>query len=551
MAMPLEKTFDLLISTKNTSAIGVLASVLDVPDEAVQALAVKSLLARGATHGIVEVIRRHQVLARPARDVVAKNAAALCRGLRDSLNSGDGPLRSNALELVRQLEEYSELPTLTRLLEERTVRDREAVEHTVFALVNRLYEHMQFGSEREETTGFLRDAQRIRHQMLATLESSCHRFHIHRSRPVVEGLLVLSDPESIYLKKLFQECSDEVRGVAVDLLYSSTHPGVLTLISSSLAQNYPLQATFSAFERRTDPEFICHLLRTWPHKLTAFQLKNLKELRTVAWLEPERNHLDLVPAALHCNLVAFLMTTGLSQPQKLAVLEWMVRFGSPEGRLAATDVLKQLEDDRVQDVVLESLESNVPDVQAWATGQLRAWSIPNAMELLVERLDSPIPEVRQAARSELAGFDVRRAIDAFEQLDPRMRAAVGLLVRKIDPEATHKLQEEMMTAIRSKRIRAARAALGMNMHVEVTNALLAMARDSDNLVRRTAAEVLCKVQSREAIEMLLELAGDSSPRVREAATAALDEIKAAREAASGEPVASHREPAQLPQQTAP
>jgi len=542
MATPLEKTFDLLTHTKNTSAVGVLVAGVDSPDEAVQALAVKALLARGSTHGIVEVIRRHQLLARPARELVAKNAAPVARGLRDSLNSGDGPLRSNALELVRQLEEFSELPTLTRLLEEKMIRDREGVENAAFDLVNRLYEHMQFGTERDESCGFLRDAQRIRHQMLATLESSCHRFQVHRSRRVVEGLLVLSDPENIYLKKLFQECSDEVRGVAADLLNNSKHPGVLNLIVTSLAQNYPLPATFSAFERRTDPEFICHLLRTWPHKLTAFQLKNLKELRTVAWLEPTRNHLDLVPAALHCQLVAFLMTTGLSQPQKLAVLEWMVRFGSPEGRLASTDVLKQLEDGRVQDVVLESLDSAVPDVQAWATGQLRAWSIPNAMELLVERLDSSIPEVQQAARAELAGFDVRRALEIFEQLDPRMRTAVGHLIRKIDPQAPHKVQEEMLNAIRSKRIRAARAALAMNMHHEVASALLVMARDSDNLVRRTAAEVLGKVRSREAVEILLEMAGDNSPRVRETAAAALDEIKAAREASSGEPSADRPVP---------
>jgi len=335
--MPLEKTFDILAGTKNSSAVGVLVSVLDSADEALQALAVGALFARGPTHGIVEIVRRHQALARPARELVAKNAARLGRGLRDALVSADSLLRANSLEMVRQFEVFSELPTLVRLLEEQAIREREAIEATLFALVNRLYEHMQFGTDHDEPSGFLRDSQRIRHQMLATLESSCHRFHVHRSRPVVEGLLVLSDPDNTYLKKLFQECSDEVRGVAVELLNSSKHPGVLSLIVASLGQNYPLPAAFSAFERRTDPEFICHLLRHWPHKLTAFQLKNLKELRTVAWLEPSQNHLDLVPAAWHSNLVALLMMTGLSEPQKLEVLEWMVRFGSPEGRLAATD----------------------------------------------------------------------------------------------------------------------------------------------------------------------------------------------------------------------
>jgi hypothetical protein len=534
MPTSVQKTFDLLSRTKNNSAVGVLVAALDVADETLQSLAIAALLARGQTVGIVEIIRRSQNLAREGRDLVARKAPLLRQGLREALVSGEAPLRANALELVRQFEEFSELPTLTRLLEIRSSPEREVVEGTIFDLVNRLHEHLQFGSEHEESTGFLRGAQRIRHQMLATLETACHRFHVHRCRQVIEGLLVLCDPENIYLKKLFQECTDEVRGIAAELLYSSKHPGVMSLVVDSLAENYPMPSTHSAFERRTDPEFVCHVLRNWPRHATAFQQKNLRELRTVAWLEPDQRHLALVPAALHRHLIGFLMGTGLPPQQKLAVLEWMVRYGSPEGRLGATDVLKELKDDHVQDVVLESLDSKEPDVQAWATSQLRGWAIPNAMEFLVERIDSPIPEVRQAARSELAGFDVHRVLEIFDQLDPRMRIAVGQLVQKIDPQTTQKLKGEILTAIRSKKIRAARAALVMNLHVEVADALLEMARDSDNLVRRTAAEVLGKVRSRAAIKMLLELTGDGSPRVREAATAALEEIKAVRDSQPNE-----------------
>jgi HEAT repeat protein len=227
---------------------------------------------------------------------------------------------------------------------------------------------------------------------------------------------------------------------------------------------------------------------------------------------------------MHRTLISFIMATGLTQVQKLAALEWMVRFGSPEGRLAATEVLVELEDDKVQEVVLESLESDEPDVQAWATSQLRTWAVPKAMELLVERLDSKIPEVREAARGELAGFNVHRAIELFDHLDSRMQVAVGKLVRKIDPETIHKLKDEMQNAIRRRRIRAARAALAMKLHLEVVDSLLAMARDSDNLVRRTAAEILGKVSTREATDMLRQLRHDASPRVREAAAVSLHEL---------------------------
>ena len=529
--MPFPTTFELLAGTDNVAAVDVMVAALDIADESVQTLAVGAILKRHPTRGVIELVRRAQVLAKPARELIKKKSAVLAKGLRASLMSGDSALRASALQLLCDLEYFSELPTLTRLLEEKALPDRDALESTIYDLVDRLYEHLQFGRKQEDSAEFLRDAQRMRHQIVATLEASCQRFEIHQSRQVIEGLLILSDAECIPLKKLIQEASSEVREIAVDLLHSSKHPGVMTLVVDSLAHNYPLPAAISAFARRTDPEFIAHLLETWPRELTPFQQNNVKKLESVTWLDPEGMHLDLLPAAQHPAAVAFLMTTGLTESQKMDVLEWMVKFGSAEGRLAATEVLKELDDANVQGVVRDGLDSQQPEVQAWATGQLRAWSIPNAIELLVQRIDSPVPEVRQAARGELAGFDVRRFLEIFEQLDSRMRSVVGKLVQKIDPETLPKLKGEMLNAIHSKRIRAARAALAMNLHVEVADALLEMARDADTMVRRTAAEVLGKVHSPAALEMLRQLTSDGSPRVRQAAASALDEVKAKRDPA--------------------
>lgn len=540
MSSSFDKTFESLAQTRNPAAVDVLIAALDVPDERIQVAAVEALLKRRASRGIIELVRRVQVLYAAARELVEKNGTDLGPGLRDCLLNDDAELRGNALELVRRCAVYSEVPTLIALLHMQHVPERAVVEEVLAELVNRLYEHLKLGKERDDSGSFLQDAERIRQQTLATLEVAAYRYPTHRCRQVIEGLLLLGDPDNLHLKRFLREAVDEVRAIASELLCSSRHPGVMGLVVDSMTQNYPFPAAYAAFERRTDPEFICHLLRHWPRKLTDFQQKNFREIKAAVWLDPEHLQLDLIPAALHRTLIAFLMATGLPQSQKLAVLEWMMRFGSPEGRLAATDVLVDLEDDKVQEVVLEGLDSEEPDVQAWATGQLRNWSIPNAMELLIERLDSPIPEVREAARDELSGFNIYRAIELFDELDARMQVAVGKLVRKIDPETIPKLREQMQNAIRRKRIRAARAALAMKLHLEVVDALLAMARDSDNLVRRTAAEVLGRVPAREAVEMLLELTHDASPRVRDAAAAALHELHDSQENRGGIPSESPR-----------
>jgi hypothetical protein len=356
---------------------------------------------------------------------------------------------------------------------------------------------------------------------------------------VVEALLLLGDPDNLHLKNLFREGSEEIKALAAELLGTSSHPGVMSLIVDSLGQNYPFAAALRAFERRTDPEFICHFLRHWPRKLSPFQQKNLKEVHTVAWLDARAMHVECVPATLHRPLIAFLMSTGLSQQQKLGVLEWMVRSGSPEGRVAATEVLVDLEDDKVQEVVLESLDSEEPDVQAWAIKQLRVWSIPHAMQLLIERLDSPIPEVQQAARGELAGFDIYRALEMFDHVDGKTMQATGKLVQKIDPETIRKLRDEMLHTVRRRRIRAARGALAMSLQIQVAGAVVQMAADSDNLVRRTAADVLGRIPTHESAAALLELLHDASPRVRQAAELALSRLREATQSRSpGTPAAA-------------
>ncbi len=522
MSHPLHTTFDVLAQTPNLSAVDVLIAALDLPDGEVQTLAVEAILKRRPTRGIVEIIRRLQTLPVPARQLVEKPGIDLGRGLRDSLLSGNVGLRANALTLIQRLTVYSELPTLVALLQQPQVTERVAIEGVVFDLVNRMYERYRPGKDHEEPGPILRDGDRVRHQMLTTLETAAYHYPAHRCRQVVEGLLILGDPENMHLKRFLNDASDDVRGIAAELFCSSRHPGVMGLVLDSMTLNYPFPGALSALAQRTDPEFICHLLRHFPHKLTIFQQKNFRGLSSIAWLDPARWHLDVIREGLHRARIAFVMATGLPQSQKLAVLEWMVRCGSPAGRLAATDVLVDLEDDKVQEVVLESLESEEPDVQAWATSQLRAWEIPNAMELLVARLDSPIPEVQQAARHELSGFNIHRAIEIYDHLDPRIQVAVGKLVRKIDPDTIHKLKEEMQNSIRRKRIRAARAALAMKLHVEVFDALCTMAHDTDNLVRRTAAEVLGRIPTDEAGDVLQELTRDPSPRVRDAAAAALN-----------------------------
>lgn len=520
MHAALKKTFDVLAATANPAAVDLLIVALGMADEGIRTQSLTSLLKKPAARGHLEVIRRLPELTGDMRALLEKHAGPMGRAVRQALTQNDAELRGNALEIARWLQDVSQIPLLVHLLEDSGIQERGMTGAVLLDLVNRLYEQMRRSPVAGET-------QRLREQSLAALEIACVRFDAHQAVEIVEGAIILCGADGPLLRKIFHETSQLCRDCAAETLFRSIHPGVMSVIVDSMAQNFPMREVIAAFEGRDDPEFIAHLLSSWPHKLTANQQKNFREISTILWLDAERLCLETISPGLHRQLIAFLLHTGVPLDRKLDVLEWMVRFGSPEGRQAATDVLVDLEDNdhKVTEVILEGLESDAPDVQAWATHQLRSRHVPDAFRLLIERLDSPLPEVRAAAQAELGDFNILRVLEMYEQLDRTMCEAIGRLVLKIDPQTPIRLRHEMLHAIRRKRIRAARGALALRLHHDVADALHEMTLDSDNLVRRTAAEVLGQVGTPAAMARLRELLRDVSPRVREVSAAALRDLE--------------------------
>lgn len=554
MHSPFKKTLDVLATSPCPAAGETLLHGLSAGDPSLRDGIVAALLRRRSARGIQEIIRRFESFGSDTRAALERQLPALSNAFRQCLIHGDEVLRRNALEMIRAFEDYSQWGTLVTLLESPGHPQRDRVLLVMRELADRLYEHLKFGREvQAEAAGekraadnqderlaagreteafrqdpipaasrkFLRDAERIRIQTVSILEQACRNFTRHESPEVVECLLILADSENTHAQRALREAPEPCRKLAAEILRNSTHPAIVSLVYDGMALNYPFPGTVAAFELRTDAEFISHLLRHWPRKLSLFQHKNLKQVQKLAWINPEDLQFEIIPAALHRPLISLVLATSLPEDHKLAVLEWMVKHGSPEGRHAASDVLVDLEDNKVQEVVLEGLDSDDADVQAWATSQLRTRDVPQAFALLIQRLDSPMLEVQEAARRELGDFDLQRALLIYDHLDPHVCQCVGKLICKIDPQTISKLRQELTTTIRRRRIRGARAARALGLHEEIADALVLMTQDVDALVRRTAAEILADVSPAASGRSLCALLEDASPRVREAARMSL------------------------------
>jgi HEAT repeat protein len=526
MAAAWQRTLERLATTQNPTAVDLLLHALKSPDEAFRAAALSALLRRNSARANLEILRASHTFPPKLRSILERHVGTLSGAVRQALVHGDDTLRHNALQVARWAHDLHQIPVLLTLLEQPAGPLRDQVIDLLHALIDTLYAAIggdailaadPFRPVTVPTAGHpsIRDVSRTRHTIITALEASCQRFESHGLSEVVEWLLLLGEPQDLLTRPLLAEARSPIAPVAQAVLRTSRHPAIISLLLRLMGENYPAAWAVRTFCSRTDPEFLSQMLRFWPRRLTPFQQKNFKELTSVEWLDPLQFHLDLIPPAMHPTLVRVLSSLGVSRENRLAVLEWIVRHGSPEGRLAATELLCELEEDKVQEVVLGGLSSDQPGVQAWATSQLRAREVPHCFELLVERLDSPYTEVREAARQELQDFGVARLLETFTEIDPARHTAVGRLLLKIDPHAVQRLVAEMEQPIRRKRIRAARCALALGLHRDTVDGLAKMLLDSDVLVRRTAVEVLALIDSPRSTELLATLVDDPSPRVRE------------------------------------
>jgi HEAT repeat protein len=525
MADPLSRTFDVLATAKSLAAVDVLITALDSKLPTIQDRAVAALLRRAATRCQTEVIRRLPDLSPAGRKLLEDQATRISGTLRQCLLHGDAELRTNGLTIVATMECYDQVPTLLTILEQRDDPFQEAACRTLQDLVNRLFEQSYLGAGRKANDRYQRNLPQARQTVLVALEAACNRYaDLAYPREVVECILVLGDPDSGAVRKAFLQSPPACREMAANLLATSKHPGVMRLLMDFMGQNYPNTKAFEAFETRIDPEFVCHVLRTFPPRLSENQQKNFRQLTQVVWIADELLPLEAIPPGLHEPLVAFVQATGLSLDDKIEIQKWILLNGSMQGRRAATQILEAIAPESVRGILFGSLDSENEDVQVWATSQLRAQGVPEAIRLLIERLDSPLPAVREAARGELGSFDLSLVLNIFEQLDRNVCLRVGALIRKTDPGCIHKLLEELNNPVRRRRIRAARAAEALGLAPDVEKGLLAMLSDEDTIVRRIAAELLVCVPSPEVVVRLTALLQDSSERVRDAAERSLEEI---------------------------
>jgi HEAT repeat protein len=273
--------------------------------------------------------------------------------------------------------------------------------------------------------------------------------------------------------------------------------------------------------RRSDVSFLRQLTRKVGPEPSPAVLANLRRLESIPWIMGNLSVLGALHETEQAGAVQFAVQSSAKRQVVFEVVAYVLRNGKTAGRRVAAKALADFSGVEVNELVMQRLEDEDPEVRATLAVQLRQRGIPNAIPRLIEFLESPHQVEREAAQASLEEFQFHRFAASFENLSPEARFTTGRLVRRIDSSAVIAVQDELAAPTRSRRKRALEMVVVLGVVDELRGSVIELLTDEDQFLRIEAINVLATDDSQTARQALRDALLDSHPLVQQAAEAAL------------------------------
>lgn len=513
-------TFSVLSMTPNEAAVGALLSALDSPFPEVQGGAIRTLLDRHDAKAQREILKRIPNYGPEIRAILHDKRGRLGLAIREAIHGGDPHLLQIACDVVLEFREYDQIPVLVSAMESPSHPSVFLVAQTLVRLTEALIEECAFTREVRRH----RECDVARRSASGALEASVWRFKKHGRLEAIEAFLVLATHDNSTLSRVLTDPADAAYKPIVKMLMESRQLGIIRLLLLCLEDPQCPHAVISVVARRSDPEFVNHLLLRIDAGMSTTVRQNLHRIDKLNWIEGPESLLALDPVAQRAA-VRLVVSLDCERKAQLAILSKILEAGHSQGRRAVAVVLGEFNGADVDVLIKKAAADGDPAVQATALPLLRRRGISGAMQILIEALDSSDENVREVARGHLAEFDFKRYLAAFDLLKDDVRRSTGILVAKVDVTATRQLVEELRSPSRRRRIRAMQMAGILGVVPEMEDPLIEQLGESDFLMRVTAAQLLGSIPTERTKEILRRLLMDSSTAVREAAHSSLAQLQ--------------------------
>lgn len=517
----LATTFELLANAENEAADAILLAGLDSSHREARDAALSALLQRRNATAELQVLRRWSAMSERWKVQIAQRPGWLTAAIRATVVHRDVRLFETACSAAVFTRDYDSLDVLIAAASDIANPFGHAAAATTLELVEQLVEEL--ASPRDYRVR--RDPQLQRQYVLPTLERAAMSLAMHGRRELLEAFLLLTSRENAALKKLLQTPQERMFPALVELLTTSSRPGIERLLLSYLDDPHAPLAALQMMGRRGDVSFIRQLARKVGAEPASIVCANLKRIDSIPWISANPGILDALreqeqPGAVH-------LASGSSIPREraLEVIVYVLKHGKVAARRIAAEALANFAEAAADELTLKLLDDDDYLVRTAAAKQLRARNIPGAIERLAMLLDSRHAEEREAARMGLAEFTLERFAANYDELTPHSRLAAGALVRRVDEHAVPRLRHDLTSAARGERKRALDLAIAMDAVEQLEDAILALLHDDDQYLRIDAIRALASVSSDQVQQTLRNAMLDTNPLVQQAAEAALRESR--------------------------
>jgi HEAT repeat protein len=518
-ARGIELTFDVLRSSRNPAALAPLLAAVDSPNPHIQRLAVRALLARREAEGHRAVLTRSHCWPEDLRQIVWEHRSRLSGTVRDLVLSSDFEESLRGLEAALWLREYDLAPVLVNML----ISPTHSSGAVVAAILQQLAEALAAECAASQPAGRVPAPETLRQHFLHSLARGVERFGEHQYSEILLAFLLLVDSNHPLLLKVLNDPGHSAHRRMCELLLKNGRPEIIRLLLGLLCQPEVPAAVLRIVSRRSDVNFVKQLL-DWVNSANLSEAsRNLTQIRQLPWLESLEEILPQLNSSQQLAVIQLIQSCGLRRCQILEVFKHILRWGEPAARKAAVQSLEAFSGPHANMLITLALNDPHPEVQAEAVRQLRQRGIVGALPRLVALLDSPEPLLRQAAQESLQEFRFERYLAAFDLLEPEIRRSTATLVRKVDPAALPKLQAEMQSPVRARRLRAVAMAEAMDLLAETEDELIRLTEDPDHMVRAEAVRVLGRLDTPKSKEAIRKALFDRAPIVQQAAQMALQE----------------------------
>ncbi len=519
MTEGLTTTFQVLTKTPNEAAVRALTAVLDSPLEPIRRQALECLIARRSSGGKREVLARIDQLDEKGMEFFRTRATRMTGTLRDAIVDPQDPLRRSACRAALLLDEVDLIPALASVLAGQYDPDADEIAATLMELVRRLAAQL----DAAELPPGRRDPETVRDNVLGTLERAIRTFTRHDRRELVDAFVLLVPASNTTLLQTLNSSGSPASSLLLEHFTGNPHPAVMRLVLDLFEDPKAPVAVITAIARRADLAFVRLLIRKTIADPTPGVRKNLKRIRSLAWLQREAWLIDQLTDEEQRAALRLALLTKTPRDQLFRLIRHVLQHGDVHARRTAADALEEFRGREANELALKVLDDPDPFVQASIIRHLRQRGIAGAMPRLVELCKSPHQVVREAVQANLGEFSFQRFLGAYSMLDEEVRRSTGEMVKSIDPFTAAQLRQELSSPLRARRLRGIELTLCLDMVDQMGDELAEMLHDDDVIVRLQAIAALARATTPRSEKLLQEASTDPNQRIREAAERSLAE----------------------------